>query len=424
MMAAEHDRKQPKGTFEAGILSTVLAVSLIIATLCASLILLSYYYRTSTVQHTLAQRLNNNAQSGINLLLATTDQRAFAEKNKVDLFGRGQDSVTLWQKPWGLYQVAVAQAQVGRHREEKIALVGQHPNPLGKAALYLLDEQRPLSIAGNTQLTGTCYLPKAGIKSAYVNRIGYQGKQLVNGSTRESQPALPELSSEVLIHLRTLLSFDAAAYQVLSFLPDSLVHSFAKASLYHHSASPITLSGTLKGNIIVASAQQVIVSSQASLDGIIVTAPKVIIEQGFSGRLQVLATDTLLVGEHCHLRYPSALVLLSSSGGTLLLKASSQIEGTVVVSGNGSASDYHKRLLSIEEEAIITGMVYSDGLVELKGSIHGHLSGRKFVLRTPSTLYENHILNGTIDASACSPHYLASSLWGVSDQKGIVQWLY
>lgn len=422
-MAAKHDRKRPKGTLEAGMLSTVLAVSLIIATLCASLILLAYYYRTSTVQHTLAQRLNNNAQSGINLLLATTDKRALADKNIVDLFGRGQDSVGLWQKPWGLYQVAIAQAQVGRHGEEKIALVGRYPNPLGKAALYLSDEQRPLSIAGDTQLTGTCYLPKAGIKSAYVNRIGYQGEQLVNGSTKESQPSLPTLSEDALRHFRTLLSFSTEAYQVLPSLPDSLMHSFVTVPLYHHRAAPITLSGTLKGNIIVASDQAVTITPQANIDGLIVTAPQVIIEQGFSGRLQVLATDTLLVNSNCHLRYPSALVLLSSAGA-LLLEESSQLEGTVVVGRNQLASDYHQRLLKIGGRATVTGMVYADGLVELKGSIHGHLSGRKFVLRTPSTLYENHILNGTIDASACSPHYLASSLWGVSNQKGIVQWLY
>ena len=406
---------------EAGILSSVLSVSLIIAALCASLISLAYYYRMATLQHTITDRLDDNARSGINLLLATLNNTASYGHWK-DLYGQTQDSVWLQQKPWGVYQVGVAKAQTGNHSRQRVALFGQHPDKVGQSALYLADEQRPLSVAGHTQLKGTCYLPKAGIKSAYINRIGFQGEHLVNGPTKESQRALSKLSPDIITHLRGLMTGELADYHILDLLSDSLSHSFLDRPIYYHSTNPITLSTVLRGNIIVSSDQAVTITSRANIENIIVVAPQISIAPGFSGRLQAVATDTLMVGQGCHLRYPSALMLLTSSGGTIVLDESSQVSGTVVLAGDGT--DYHRRLLSLERDAGITGMVYADGLVELKGSIYGHLSCRKFMLRTPSTLYENHILDGILDASRRSPHYLASSLWATTSQKGIAQWLY
>ena len=407
---------------EAGILSSVLAIALIIATLCASLISLAYYYRMATLQYTIVDRLENNAQSGINLLLATSDHSDVAEGYWKDLFGQEQDSVWLHQRPWGVYQVGIVRARTGNKSRQKVALFGRKPDQTGQSALYLADEQRPLSIAGRTQLIGRCYLPKAGVKSAYINRIGYQGEQLVKGSTQESQGSLPKLSPDAVAHLRRLLTVKAENYLSLDQLGDSLVYSFEAAPTYYHSPGPITVSGLLRGNIIVASDRAVTITSQADVEDIIVVAPQITIAPDFEGRLQAIATDTLVVGRGCQLRYPSALVLFASSGGAVLIDEASQVAGTVVLTG--TATDYHRRLLSLEKEASVTGMVYSDGLVELKGSIYGHLSCRKFMLRTASTLYENHILDGTVDASRRSPHYLASALWATTHQKGIAQWLY
>ena len=407
---------------DAGILSSVLAIALIIATLCASLISLCYYYRIATLQHTIVDHLANNAQSGINLLLATSDHSVASGGYWKDLFGQQQDSVWLQQKPWGVYQIGIARARTGNKSRQQVALFGRKPDQIGQSALYLADEQRPLSVAGRTQLIGRCYLPKAGIKSAYVNRIGYQGEQLVEGSTRESQRSLPELSPDVVAHLRGLLTIKLEDYTRLDQLEDSLSCSFAAAPAYYHNPGPITVSRLLRGNIIIASDQAVTITSQANVESIIVVAPQITIAPGFKGRLQAVATDTLVVGRGCQLRYPSALVLLASSGGAVLIDEACQIAGTVVLTGD--ATDYHRRLLSLGKDASVAGMVYSDGLVELKGSIYGHLSCRKFMLRTPSTLYENHILNGTLDASRRSPHYLASSLWATTNQKGIAQWLY
>ena len=403
----------------AGILTSVLAVSLIIATLCASLITLAYYYRMATVQHTAYDRLDNNARSGINVLLATSESSTYVQGRWRDLFGQGQDSVWLQQRSWGLYPLAIAQAQHGGRSRRQMALLGHRPDELGRSALYLADEQRPLAIAGNTQLKGMCYLPKAGIKSAYVNRVGYQGQQLVAGTTRESKRALPTLSSDIVKSLRQIAHI--ADYQVLPSLADSLSHSFAESPLYYHQATPVTLNGTLQGNVVISSDQAVTITERARVDNIIVRAPRVMIESGFAGRLQAIATDTLVVGREVQLHYPSALVLNTNNRGTIRIEEFARVAGTLAVVG--VEANYHQRLLHIATGASVTGMVYADGLVSLKGSILGHLSCRKFLLQTPSTLYENHILDGTVDATQRSEHYLASPLWGATTQKGIVQWL-
>ncbi|WKN45352.1 hypothetical protein [Tunicatimonas pelagia] len=404
-----------------GILSSVLAISLVITTLCSSLIILAYYYRKATIAFMRSDDLILNARSGLALLRASPNRSIYRQGRWNDLFEKKQDSVWLQCKPWGIFDVGVAKAKRGSDSYQKMALLGYLPDTLTRSALYLSDEQRPLSISGHTYLKGDCYLPKAGIKGAYVDQVGYQGEQLVHGSTFASQPSLPSINQVRLDHLHRVLKGELPDMIPLMHLEDSITHSFADPLLYYHNPQSVTIQGVIQGNVVITSEEAIFINTQAQLDAIIIAAPRVVVASSFSGRLQILATDTLIIGSHCKLSYPSALVLLSSSKSSMIIGESTLVHGTVFVTGTDM--DYHQRSMKVRNNGILKGMVYVDGLVELEGNIHGHLSCRKFRYRADNSLYENHLLNATIDASQQSPYYCGGGLWGTINQPEIIQWL-
>ena len=52
--------------------------------------------------------------------------------------------------------------------------------------------------------------------------------------------------------------------------------------------------------------------------------------------------------------------------------------------------------LIIEEEAEVDGLVYNKGKTQLRGTVNGSLYTSKFFLKTTSSSYENHILDGKV----------------------------
>ena len=425
-MLEKHDEmlmKFPK--VPAGVLSLVLSVSLVIAVLCSSLIYLAYYYRLTYLHYEITDELSAHAKSGTQYLLAESKHLSPNEWYPLKIVN-DTDSILLMKKYWGVYELGISRAARGAKSKSLAVLIGEKANLIEQSALYLSDEQRPLSIAGNTNIKGNAYLPKAGIKSAYINRQGYSGSQLVYGTQKHSQHTLPPLNQEIFSSIEALLSEnkDNSSYHLVPIetLDDSLTNSFFHETVYYYSQSFITLGQRLEGNIIVQSSTAIHVSHRAVLEDIILIAPQIRIMAGFKGKLQAFATDTLIVEQDSRLHYPSALgVITGATNSFLHVEPETIVEGTVFITGK--TQDYQKRLLSIAEGAKIIGTVYIDGLVEHKGQIAGHLSCRKFILRTPATLYENYLFNASINHSDRSDYFISSVLWAAPNKKGIVKWL-
>lgn len=98
-------------------------------------------------------------------------------------------------------------------------------------------------------------------------------------------------------------------------------------------------------------------------------------------------------------------------------------EGSVIEGicfGFCTVTDLSKISISINENALVFGHVYSEGFVEIKGSVHGHVSCGNFRLRTPSSTYDNHLLNATIDFSKLSKKFVGSALLPSMNEKVVI----
>jgi hypothetical protein len=169
------------------------------------------------------------------------------------------------------------------------------------------------------------------------------------------------------------------------------------------------------------------IGNQSRLQDVIIYAPKIEFDSAFEGTLQAIATDSLLVGAKCILSYPTVLGLIkltSSVDNPLInIQKESEITGVVFQYQDYSNSRYNVKLI-VGEGVIVHGQVYSDGLVQVNGSVHGNVTCESFTLSTPSSVYGNHLLNATIDFNSLSENFTGISLVNASEVKNVVKWVY
>jgi hypothetical protein len=80
-------------------------------------------------------------------------------------------------------------------------------------------------------------------------------------------------------------------------------------------------------------------------------------------------------------------------------------------------------VLKFEKETHFSGQIYWDGIFNISGHVNGSIACKKFLLRTPSSIYENHLMDITIDLDSLSKHYTGIDLTPSEKIKTIIKWL-
>ena len=415
---------------KASSLYIVLIVSFIIALICSSLIAAAYFYRISYQQKFRYDRLQNNLQSGISLLLSERES-TFPGTEKTSLFDNDIDSVITLQQHWGVFDVGSAQAFIQQDTLRKSFMLAKSIDSAKWSALYLIDEDRPLSVSGQTSIRGNVRIPKAGIRAAYVNNQAYKGDpKFVDGHIYNSEKTVPALDDKRLSQLTAQLSGNPEA---LPFpLNDSLIeNSFFEPVRCLKLDGLFTLKNmTLKGNIILYSDTTLFIDSTVKLSRVLIFAKSVVIGNGFKGNCQIFASDSVSAGKGAVFTYPSCIGLLPAPGRRTGLPPKVSM---------GEKARFDGLIFSYEKEKAplpatiyfgkgsrITGQLYNTGTVALKDSvqINGSITCRKFLYQTDFTAYENFLINVRINAKALSPYYLTSDLLPVAKKrKKVLLWL-
>jgi hypothetical protein len=86
--------------------------------------------------------------------------------------------------------------------------------------------------------------------------------------------------------------------------------------------------------------------------------------------------------------------------------------------------DAYKRTgFRLAQKSVVIGQLYSTGYAEVKGNVYGSVMCSDFILQTPSSIYENHLLNAGIDQQALPGYYTGINLIKTNVSKRIVKWL-
>lgn len=416
---------------KAGALLYAVFLSFLIGLISSFIVLSSYYNNQYIVNIQGQSKLIADVNSAINLVLGVPEMLQLNEKKKLDLYNDAESIVELEAKNWGMYSVVIANADWHNYHFFKTAMLGDDILNAEQIALYLTDQNNYLSLCGKTVLKGTCYLPKLGTKRAYIEGQNFVGNQMVEGETKQSEKQLPQINSELIsrneAYLNANFSNSDSIRNIEEFIEkDSIENSFNNKTLILFSKNKITLSYKFyKGNIIVYSSKEIEIQSDAKIEDVILYAPTIKIKSNFEGNLQAFSRDSLIVEENCNLNFPSVLGLICKAEKTrqsLKIANNSEISGSVFLISK-STSEREIAILSIDKNATVFGQVYSNSLTELKGKIFGSLYCAKFILQTPSSIYENHLLNAEINFSKLSPHFVGISLFDKPKQKELIKWL-
>jgi hypothetical protein len=238
---------------------------------------------------------------------------------------------------------------------------------------------------------------------------------------------LPELNPELLGSLKN--AFDQGSYSSDTIVPlssagNELSNSFLDPSLVLYAEKSGVLSGSYRGNIVILCPGELTLSSSLVLDNVLVFARRIRVEDSFSGTAQLFATDTLVTGKRCRFGYPSVLAVYrdaGSKGALVQLDEDSELTGFMLVLEEQVSG--RKSQVSIEKNAAVNGLVYSPGELQLKGIVKGSLYTGSFVLRTLSGIYENHLLDVTVDAEGLSREFAGPAIFKKPGNKTIMKWL-
>jgi hypothetical protein len=371
-----------------------LFLSVIIGLFLGAIVLFSAMNRQFTQQLDLQNTLIDNAYSGIEYGMAN-HLELNNETTEITLFGGAIDSVLIEKKKWGAFTIISSQAHHRKFNYTKVALTGavqseDYPN------LYVSDQGRPISICGNTRLEGDCKIPKSGLKRTYIEGKSYTGKKLIYGSKGVSKRELSKISDDLASGF-----FNSNGFLMNIEDEDTIANSFQNEPLHFISDHTLTLNDrNISGQVILEARDSIFVSSSSNLEDVILKSKVVHIESGFEGNVQVFATKRITIEEDVVLRYPSVLGLIEQDGfdgEKALIKIGDRSTVIGSVFAISEKPNFRNPVqVSVESEAFLHGLLYCDGRTQLKGTVNGSLQTDMFYLETPSSKYENHILDGQV----------------------------
>nr|WP_068893382.1 hypothetical protein [Pedobacter panaciterrae] len=408
---------------KAAALYIVIIVSLLIAVISASLLTIAFYYRLEVQKKLRMDKLITNMESGTAIILSE-NYNTYDEEKVLDLYGDQKDSLVLNKSRWGVFDLQMLKSFELKDTLKRAFLSGNEFKDQG--AIYLADEDRPLSVSGKTQIIGNGELPKAGLKQAYVDGRPYEGKELIKGSIKPSGRELPALNDELLKKIATYLEpMEGMPFDIKDSISNSF---FNKELVYKLNADQQDIDRVkISGKIILISDTTVKISSSAVLEDVQIYARAIVIESGFKGSCQLFARDSIIIGKECNFLYPSFAGIFKPESSKIQAKVSldsaSNFSGILV--GHELQRTDLQTLVSLGKNTLVNGEVYAGYIkVERTASVQGKVYANRFIMQTPSTLYENYLIDITLNRKLLSKYYLSSPIFkGNKSEQKILKWL-
>ncbi|WP_435624312.1 hypothetical protein [Flagellimonas sp.] len=416
--------KQIKG----GALQFVLLVGTLIALILLSFILLhqthTFFDKRTSKTIDLINKTDLGLWHAIKLSKTPSDSIEIQWDTNDDI------SVYANKKYWGVFEYYSITSKFKNIQFTKRALIGGQRKP-DAPALYLKDDNRPMVICGNSKITGDAYLPRQGIKPGAIGGVFYTYTSPIFGQRKTSKTALPQISPNTRANIKNL--FSISENTLIGNAIDvsksrSYINSFQSETKYVF-GNVIRLSNViLRGNIVVSASEQIIVEQDCDLRDVLLCAPRITIEDGFTGSLQAISNDKIKIGKAVVLDYPSALIVEHSASGdtknimepNIAIGPGSLVQGVVGYLNKSDKKTFYPQIV-ISKNSSITGEVYCEKNLELKGSVSGTVLTNSFVTLENGNVYQNHLNGGTINSELLPKEYSGLLF---NNNKGVVKWLY
>lgn len=389
------------------------------------MILVNYYTKSSYTVFSRALAVQATLKSAINYTLSDTLLHTDSSTETLPLVNKGITRATVHRYLWGLFEVADIKVYADSFTTDQCFFYGSAIPGEFNACIYVPDHQGSVFLAGTTTLTGKAFVPKGELKRGVLGGKRYNKSSLLNGTTEASSTHLPGLSTGLIEAICKVQQSPIYTPASNSIIQDSLIRSFADSAMMVQNAGPIYLDRVyMKGQIVIRSNTLIEVSGDTKLEDVLLIAPVIRFRKNFTGAVQAIAKDSLLVEEDCNFRYPSAFLLFKGKTSTtrplIRLEAACSFSG--IMMAISSANDAIKALVKINDGASLQGLLYTNGYTFLKGKVDGCVATDYFTYKSYFGEYENYLVNVTVDRSALPDYFALPSCFGGQTIKRIMKW--
>jgi cytoskeletal protein CcmA (bactofilin family) len=413
-----------------GALQFTIFISVLIALILAGILLLTY--TNSFFRNQNAVAINNISISNNGVLKLCNTEYVTNDSimlNFPDIIPGQQVKAVV--KHWGVFDLATVSVRYKKMSYTKFALLGGKQAVKERNAIYLSETYKPLAIVADTKIVGKVILPNQGVRPGNISGHSYYKKSLIDGAISISKENLPELKYNYKAISETIKQSQLSAdSDYISLKKGTIIfNSFAVPTKGYTSDFPIVLDDiSLDGNIIIHSAEKIIVKKTAHLYNVILCAPIIVFEDEVSATIQVIAEEKIEIGKHCQLNYPSALVLNqkkeAKQKGKINIGKSTNVSGMVYYFKGDSLNEINSypTNIYIAQGSIVKGEVYCEGNFEIRGKVSGMVYTNLFLTNENGTIFVNHLYDAEINCNDLHETY-GGMLWR-QGAKTVMKWLY
>ncbi len=392
-------RKRQGKTLKAGILSTVLVMTVLMLLMVMAVIALwgADFLLFSRANYLRVQRANIGS--------TFTLYCNYPEQDSVVLL---YDSVPgaqmkLRRRPWGLYEVLTVESKDGR--VWRAGVLGRRSAMNDGGILWYRNNHGAVTMAGESRIGGRGHPPAKTY--GQMQTAFFKGEKLPPENIRASTDTLPGPTAEAARIIGELFKL-----QAMDAMPDSLASSFRGGGQVVVEAGD---TGYLAGAVSVVG-KYVEIEAGARLHDIIVVADNITVEDGFIGSVQLFARDSVTVGKNVIMELPSGIY----SGKYAELGENSEIDGYMIVDYKGE-EDIMKPNCRKTSSSKLRGLFYCSGVAELQGEIAGCAVMYKSVYYSKRGYYSDFLYDITIEENpeAVYPFWL-----NTPQERRVAKWVY
>ena len=384
----------PPNRLPASVLATVLVVSALMLLSVLGVLALwdADFLFFSRAGYLSRQRAN--VESAFVLYAADSTLRGrLDEEGGLRLYDSLPDSrVRIAVRPWGLYEAVRVEA--ADPRIAPMRLFGSAAASDRNGTLCYATDAAALTLTGRSILHGRLLLPRHGVQYGQMRSVFFRGERIEGARTAYAGKELPPLregARRMTDSLLRLLETPGAWGTAV----DSLEVSFGETEPRLLDAAGLSESARI-GGMTVLLGEEVTIDSACRLRDVLVVGRTIRVGDGFRGRAQLFASDTVLVGRHVMLDGPSGVFVARENPDRYIeIGPYSRIEGYAIVDGDGKP-DVKRANYRQDRTAVLRGLLWVNGTAQVQGIVSGCLVANRLAYYSPEGYYEDMLYDMTL----------------------------
>ena len=384
----------PPNRLPASVLATVLVVSALMLLSVLGVLALweADFLFFSRAGYLSRQRANVESAFILYAADSTLTER-LDEQGGLRLYDSLPDSrVRIAVRPWGLYEAVRVEAADPRIAPTR--LFGSAAASDREGTLRYATDAAALTLTGRTVLHGRLRLSRHGVQYGQIRSVFFRGERIEGARTAYAGKELPPVRDDARRMTEGLLRL-LETPGVWEAVTDSLEVSFGETEPRLLDAAGLSGSARI-GGMAVLLGEEVSIDSACRLRDVLVVGRTIRVGDGFRGRAQLFASDTVLIGQRVTLGCPSGVFVARENPDRYIeIGPDSRVEGYAIVDGDGESAIKRANYRQ-DRTAVLRGLLWVDGAAQVQGIVSGSLVANSLVYYSSEGYYEDMLYDMTL----------------------------